>query len=376
MRKLQYLILVLISLTLLGACVQESGELNPPPTVTQTQKPEETPSTDGENLAAIVKDSTPVVLKAAVTNGKYLCETPDQKILFARSYELSEQSDERGATTPIFTRVYITGADGTVEETRLPEFTDIEKARYSPTGDYLALLDLDGENRILYIFDTQTGKLLNMGEEGLGLSTADFCWGVNNTLYSISGNYEAMQLMKADLTGELAISSVEERQITQGRVAFVGNTLFLCDLDDDEGIFKVDVQTGARERLAKGLVFEVSPNGRYLVALSLREGEEEGELVDVNLLDLQEGSELLVAQNIFIAACGFVDNTLYLLTNSEREDYPSLLQYFDIQTKELKEQCLTLAETFTATPNKGLVLPVFMDEKNYYVTYLYDIKNS
>ena len=153
------LIITIILSTLLVACKPEIVVQSTPENTKGTEVPKGSdeiipiqPAADTSKSLTIKKDGTETKIPLIIDNGEYLCEAGENNILFGRTEDsvmkLVKKDTDSG------------------EETTLPdEFTLIESAKVSSSGNYIAVLDIFEESRTLYVYDIKNEDIYNLGED-------------------------------------------------------------------------------------------------------------------------------------------------------------------------------------------------------------------
>lgn len=298
----------------------------------------------GADLAAAVSvmeiDGRPQSLSVLLDNGKYLTTGTGGSIVYAVPYLPDSEQDTEQIVKE---ELWIRHPDGSHQQIGSGDFYDIREAQYSADGRYLGILDARTDDQVLFVYDTQTGDVSNLGEEGLGDFTTSFVWdGAHNTIYAMSGTDEALQLVRYDFdapAGTPRVSSVEERNGSDSAIAYADGKIYFAD-QEDMMICQVDAATGERKELAPGTSMSLSPNGRYLAVLVMRPADEEEVTFDLVLLDAETGAELAqIMQGVYVEDFMFdyaLDDLYFTTQNYEgtSADYPFALMRYSISTGE------------------------------------------
>jgi hypothetical protein len=135
-----------------------------------------------------------------ITNGKLLCWRPDGMAYVHVTPFFLGAND--GSELTSYEKIYISSVD-TNTPTLLTDFeyTSIIKAEFSANEQYLAFLEEDDSNRLLYIYDfkSNTNQVATASEAGFGADTANFTWGSGeyaNTIFAITGNTGGKRLYR------------------------------------------------------------------------------------------------------------------------------------------------------------------------------------
>lgn len=337
----------------------------------------------GADLAAAVSvlevDGAPRSLAVLLDNGKYLAAGPGGAIVYAVPYLPDEGGD---AEQVVKEELWVRGQDGSHQQIGQGDFYDVREAAYSADGRYLGILDAGPEEQVLFVWDTVSDTLSNLGEEGLGDFTTSFVWdGSGHTIYAMSGTDEALQLLRCDLDaaqGATSVSSVEERNGSDSAISFADGRVYFAD-QTEQMICEVDVATGQRTSLAPGVSMSLSPNGRYLAVLDMRPADEEEVTFDLLLRDAATGDELaVIMENVYVEDFMFdsASGDLYFTTQNYEgvsADYPFALLRYSISSGDTglvgysRSELIEVAEApgtlyiiyyFTSTDNMKSMLPV------------------
>lgn len=337
----------------------------------------------GADLAAAASvmeiDGEPKSLAVLLDNGKYLTSGPGGSIVYAVPYLPDSQQD---TDQLVKEELWLRRSDGSEEQIGTDDFYDVRQAAFSPDGRYLGILDARVSDQVLFAFDTETGTVMNLGEEGLGNSTTSFVWDAQQpVIYAMSGTDGALQLLRYDFgaaDGQPRVSALEERNGSDSALAYANGTLYFADQEQME-ICAVDTQTGQRRTLGPGMSLRLSPNGRYLAVLVMEPVAEEEVTFDLVLLDAETGEQLAsIIENVRIEDYMFdsaLDNLYYTTQNYEgvSEEYPFALVRYSISSGQ--NECIGYSRTelfqaadqpgtlcliyyFTSTDNMKSMLPV------------------
>lgn len=379
MKKLIYIVLIMT--TLLFACKPQGTEQETPE-VSNTPVPEvsieivpETTAQPVQTMPVIKKDGEEKVIPLIIENGEYLCELPNEKIVYSRM-------DEK------FSAIKLLFKDlNSSEEVDLSaEFTSIESASPSKSGNFIAIIDIFEENRTLYVYDMQTDEMYNLGEEGLGTVTISYAWDYeNDILYSISGSEGKLNLKKIDFTQGRVITDLDDQNIDQGEIKTAKGAIFFSDTSKNENgeIYKLN---GGREKVSDGLVFALSGDAKYL-AVQTESAGAEGDISDVTILDLQTDQKYDVIKDAAVTKFGFNKDNVFYLASADVEDmlYITTIFKYDTATQSLTKEFNTMASIFHISESKNrLYLPIYFFTRqlasgtvpnDHYETYVYDFES-
>ncbi|MDP2892302.1 MAG: hypothetical protein Q8O09_04120, partial [Bacillota bacterium] len=292
----------------------------------------------------------PTSLPVLMTDGRYLCSTPDGKLmLFARSIQSEISGGTQSGDNADFTMEALWTMDSTSgKKARITdmEFYPVMDAEFSPDGSKLAFTTQQEDNAmVLGLYDMTTGDLRELNEEGLGSTVVGFAWGSGNIIYCMSGEEDALQPMKYDLNmpeGE-RVSSVEEQQAAATEIVFLNGDLYFNDaVDTKDRIYRLRPDTFKREEFAEGADFKISPDGKWMAIQESAVTPEGEECYNFKIKDIGLGSETVFLENANIYDyCWSADSsTLYFLrdaSNAEQSGYPMLLCSYAPKTDEIPE---------------------------------------
>ncbi len=314
---------------------------------------------------------TPLLLQ----NGRFLSAAPDGVIAFSRVYQPSEPALEQEEYL-LSETLWTLESNGRLQNVDTPEFFYIDQAAYSHDGRYLALLDTSIENRVLYVYDFSTEALINLGEEGFGSQTTSFAWAdTENALYAMSG-YSVLQLMVCAFSedGSFQINAVEENAGSEGSIAVSGQRIFFADSIEGQ-VYDI---TDTRRPLTTGVDIKISPDGRKLLVLETKPGQDEQVSTSLKLCDVETGDTTLIASHGEIIDFCFVQNNMVYYTDASVEHtangYNYGLYVYDVDTGSA-----SVLKALSTTPkmsaaNGKLYLIDYIDngENGFYATYVFD----
>jgi len=335
----------------------------------------------------LMLNGSALAMQTLVENGKYLSTTPQGSILFARSYVPSTQEDLEQVVKE---RMWMLDSSGKMTQFELPDFYDVQKAETSSDGKYLAILDAGLESNVLYVLDTESGMLHNLGEEGFGNQTTSFVWDNERpVIYAMTGS-GTLQLTKYDFSVEEGsrINSVEEMPGAESKIQLVGDLIYFADkdaaLDEEQGvrgvIYAVNKNTGARSTVGEGVDFTIAPDGSHMAALVPQPVDDQQEALSLQITSLMaEDEPTPVPDSTFLEAYGFGTDgdTLYYTTREYEgvtEEYPIALLKYTLSTGQ--SELLAYSKTGRFVPGKGagelyVIDYNIQDFNNFYTTYVY-----
>ncbi len=320
-------------------------------------------------------------LPVLIENGEYLCTTPSGDIIFYRQVIPSA-----GQETELVLKYEIYSiTDGKQTKMDIPELYGVDKAAVSPSGKYLAILEDGISDRVLYVYDFDTGALQNLGEEGFGNITSSFVWDQReDVIYAMTG-FGDMQLTRYDYAqpeGE-RLSSVEEKNGAESALAISGDKLYFADQQMASGeIYSVSIETAERSGVAPGVGFALAPNGRLLVARTNVVTGEGSPSSNLDLIELQTGEVTSILKNEIVEDVAFDADSgaLYYTTQTydgARGEFPYAFLKYTVETGKTDFLGYSKTGTFKPSPKAGeiYIIDYFeQDDANYPVTYVYSAK--
>lgn len=316
--------------------------------------------------------NTPLLLQ----NGKYLASAQDGRIAFSRSYSSNEPD-----VYPISEKLWILDPNGRIQNIDVPEFYSIDKASFSPDGNFISILDVSIENRVLYVYDFSTGELINLGEEGFGSDTAAFAWSdINNTLYAVTGE-ESMHIMSCAFSssGTFTMKEIGESPGPEGKLRVSQGRLFFSDSTGDSGKI-YDIGVKLRE-ITNGIDFTVSPDGKTMLVLEASSSVNEEVLTSLKLCDIETGVSTYIVKNAKISDFCFSLNggKVYYTDASVSEpsgEYTFGLFSYDINAASDQQIALCNTGDFVMSVKPGVIYLIYYINNNnnsFYATYSYDL---
>ena len=328
-----------------------------------------------EGRSILFKDGqvsdTPLLLQ----NGRFLAASPDGIIAFSRVYQPSEPALEQEEYL-LSETLWTLEPNGRLQNVDTPEFFYIDKAAYSYDGRYLAVLDVSIENRVLYVYDFTNGTLINLGEEGFGSQTTSFAWSdTQNALYAMSG-YSALQLMACDFSsdGTIKINAVEENAGNEGNIAVFGQRVFFADSVAGQ-VYEIGE---TRRSLTTGADIKVSPDGRRLLVLETKSGQDEQVSTSLKLCDVETGDTTFISSQGEIVDFCFAQNNMVYYTDAgveqTTEGYGYGLYVYDVDTGSAPElKAMATTPKMSAANGRLYFIDYIGDGDNgFYATYVFD----
>ncbi len=314
---------------------------------------------------------TPLLLQ----NGRFLSASPDGVIAFSRVYQPSEpalQQEEYLLSETLWTLE----PNGRLQDVDTPDFFNIDKAAYSGDGRYLALLDTSIENRVLYVYDFANEVLINLGEEGFGSQTTSFAWSdTQNALYAMSG-YSALQLMVCMFSddGSFQINAVEEAAGNEGSIAVSGERVFYADSVDSQ-VYEIEE---TRQPLTSGVDIKISPDGKKLLVLEMKSGQDEQVTTSLKLCDIETGNTTLITDiGEIVDFCFALNNVVYYTDASVEQTtagYGYGLFVYDVDTggAPVLKALATTPKMSSANGKLYFIDYIGDGGSGFYATYVFD----
>jgi hypothetical protein len=321
-------------------------------------------------------DDEPYQLPVLLEDGIYLCAAPDGTIFYARPF-LPDSSQETELV--LKNELWTMDAAGGRRKLDIRDFYDVVQASVSPSGVYLGVLESGLANRVMYVYNLETGDLQNLGEEGFGDITTSFVWDErDDIIYAMTGS-GVLQLTKYDysLPEQERVSSVEEMNGAESRLALAGYDLYFADQQSGPRgqIYCVDVRTARRSAVTQGIELALSPDGRRLVSRL----PEDSVSVSLQFRDISTGAEKIIANNLIVEnyAFGADSDILYYTTQTYegiRGEYPFAFIKYNVSTEESEFLGYSKTGTFVPGTTAGEIYIIDYFERenhNFPVTYLY-----
>lgn len=325
---------------------------------------------------------TPLLLQ----NGRYLAAAPDGRIAFARRYKPEEPALDQTSYL-LSDKLWILNPNGRIFSVDVSDFYMIDQAAFSYDGRYISILDISIENRVLYVYDFETERLINLGEEGFGSQTSAFAWSdVSDTLYAMTGN-DALQMRACTFSpdGDFAISAVEEEAGAEGYIAVSQGRLFFADKSAGRSgeIYEIGDE---RRAMTQGIDFCVSPDGEMLLVREIQPSESEEDeqvLTGLKLYDIVSGKVIQITSQSVIESYCFSQNGGKVYYNDALVDeksavagYDYALYAYDIVSGTSKQVAFCSTGIFASSQTAGQIYLIdnIDEDANLFATYVYDIK--
>lgn len=318
-----------------------------------------------------------------ITNGKILCWKPDgMAYVYVAPFFLGGSDS---AVSMNYEKIYISNFDSTTPTLLTDfEYTSIIKAEFSDDGNYLAFIDEDGPNRLLYIYDfkNSTKQVATASEAGFGADTAAFTWGSGdyaNTIFAITGEGETLQLMaytqQAGSTGP-KVETLVENAFTQGSMGFFDGKVYYSQQSVDSsqnGVFSFDPATKITNRICDGLEFEMN---RKTGAMAISTGQ------GLKIFYPRTRTDKVVVENKSIFSSVWATDgselyyTVYKYDPNTNERYKLTLYQYNTLTKENTEITDIVEGDFKPSDKNSEILMVciYNQEDQFFVPITYRIE--
>jgi len=330
-----------------------------------------------DKIPILLKDGKEVTLPVAMQNARYLCSAPDGNMLFARTVLPDTSQDVEDVTTE---KLWLAETSGKKTQLNIDSFYNVKQASFSSDGRYLAVLDSQFDKSVLYVYDFDTGDLINVGEEGFGNLTSSFTWNKSkDIIYAMTG-YMTLQLMQYDLSAkDNKVAAVEEQEGAISDIGLAGGKLYFADSSAGEKgtVYSVDINTAKRTEIGEGISILVSPNQKYAAVLQLQPTDEEAQYVNVVLVNLETGKKSTILRNAVLEDYAFTskEGKLFLVYDGgDQENFPYVLAEYNPNTNEFKKIAnICTSSIESETNSEMLMITDFISEVNneFQVTYEY-----
>lgn len=317
------------------------------------------------SLPVISREGEPENLPVLIEDGTWLTQTEAGVIYYAVPYVPGEGSD---AEDVVKQQLWMQSGTRSGSPVLSERFYDIRHAAVSYDGRYVGILDARAESQLLFVYDMQTGELMNLGEEGFGDYTVSFLWMPNtDVIYAMSGTATSMQLLKYDFNlaaGSPRVESVEERSGAEAAISYAGGRIYFAD-QIDMTVYAVDLRSGQRQTLGSGIDCAISPDGRTLAVLQMRLLNDIDMVFDLVLMDPATGAVTqTVQENTEVEAFMFAPDSDRLLYTTHAaaevsEDYPfALFSYVPGADPQLL--CTSRTERIEVSPVPDLLYFIYV----------------
>lgn len=336
-------------------------------------------NTYAEGKKVVLKDNVLIDTPMLLQNGKYLATAPDGRIAFSRRYKPDEQALEENKYL-ISDKLWIQDPNGRTQALDVDEFYSIDKAAFSNDNNYLCILDVSIDNKVLYVYDFNAKELKNLGEEGFGDQTVDFAWSdIDNTLYAMSGT-DNVQLMACEFTdeGTRHITAVEETKGGECEIEVSNGKIFLADKTNKGVIYEIGE---TRREITKGVDFRISPDGKTMLVLEAASHEGEQVSTNLKLCDINTGKSQYIEMSKHSEIMDF-----YFSQNGSKVYYTDVsipiedtvdgyiygLFSYDILGAAGERVALTSTTEFVPGDKPGQIYLIEFVDDNY-ATFIYDL---
>ncbi len=358
----------------------------------------ELPSIDSVNTKPVkhsvaLYNGEELILYPEFENAVYAATGPSGDVVYVRTISPSTSLDTEDVTVD---EIWISkkGASNPVLLDTGIEFYGITDAVFSHDGKYLAILDSSKDNAVLYLYDFESNKLVNTGEEGFGTFTTGFSWDLdNNTIYAMAGPSDAIQLLKFDPDDpDSGVTAIEEEPGFISSITYAGGYIYCIndetselirikaeangsgtDIDvndkdisssddaqtdsgesDNSNVQNEDDPTPKREIISPAVSFRLSPDGKKAMVL-YNDNSDRSEIYSLYLIDLESLKSELILENIDPETWGFLpDGKQYYIMENKKENrssFPYELLIYD--SSKLINSCDIKSEMLTADRTTG-----------------------
>ncbi len=338
----------------------------------------------GEAEPVLYVNGEPQELEVLIQNGRYLCTLQDGSKLFVRSYLPDYAQDTERVLKE---RLWIMPADGVAQELGTRDFYSVESAAQSADGQYIAILDSGISNKILYVYDQQSGILHNLGEEGLGDYTVSFVWDAQKpVIYAMTGSTQ-LQLTKFDFAQSVdsveRVTSLGEIKGAESSLEIRNNKIYYVDKSAQPGgiCYSVDLETGERMQVSSGIDFAIAPNGIDMMTVVPSQVEEAAVLLTLQHVNLKTGDVQKIAENLLLENNNYAfsadGSAFYYATPAEdghAGGYPFAFYAVEMDTLTQKQiGLLRTAQIMTGGAGREayLIDAVIKQNANNCTTYIY-----
>lgn len=281
----------------------------------------------------------------------------------------------------------VVNASGKLTDLGLPAFTSIQQAAFSASERYFGFIDVNVESQVLYVYDFQSGKLFNLGEEDFGVNTASFCWADDeDAVYAVTGN-ENMRIAKCTFTDtSLILTNVIGKVSGQGKLADNGDDLILANNAAGEHgiIYAYNKRTGEKTFLCEGVDFALAPDREAMAVVEYLDYGEEVGYGNFKIYSFLNASETMVVQGGIVESFAFLpSSTLLIYTDGSQSDatyrYNHALVTYDMGTSTNETLGYLTAGRFILSSNARILYLIGdylgSDGKYHYTTYEMDWKD-
>ena len=226
---------------------------------------------DIENTAVYEKevlriDGVPSTSEVLIPDGVYLCtDVRNGDVLYSQ-----RKSFDEGLETHSYEELWLADSSGERSRVLNFEFYTIERAAFSPSGHFLAVLERTEEGANLYAFNTNTWELAaDLTSEGFGNMVSSFTWDrLGTKIYAICLN-DGIALHEYDFSVPSSAKrhlSVYNGNIDEGSLGFHDGRVYFTysDMDDGTWIYSIMPKGGASIKFREGSAFAISKDGAFM----------------------------------------------------------------------------------------------------------------
>ena len=319
------------------------------------------------SMKLAVKDGQTMSGSILYTDAKFVCWDKDMKrALFTKPTGQLAQSGEGTAD-----ELWYADKEGMKEKAAEVTVSSLTQAEFSPSGRYIALAEQNDGMMVLSVLDTQTGRLANTSEEGLGTYCTGFGWDKSSDiLYACVGEGTFTVRSYDPDSGEketLAEAYLGKLEVLGGKLAYISA------VSGSTRLTMYDLASKKVEHIAAAMSFTVSPDGRYA---ALETAGENG--TDLKVLRLGSDDVKQLAENADVIKTFWnEDGTELTYLLGEENEFPIGMYRYDATSGNIKKEMNLINSTVSLSNESGELLVSLMYSKkdNYYpVTFILQTK--
>lgn len=327
----------------------------------------------------VVVDGAARILPVLIENGTFAAQR-EQVILYTRPYTPDANESEMAGE-----ELWALTDDDRITQMNLPPFTSVQNVSFSTGGRFIGFIDVTVNSRVLYVYDQETDRLYNLGEEGIGNTTMTYAWAKeDDALYAITGT-EQLRLIRCEfIEGALDVRIIADDVSGEGKIEDFGNAVIFADnLAGEHGIiYRIDKTTGEKTFLTEGMDFKISPDGAMMAVLTYNDFGEEQAYVNLKTYSFSDQSEKVIEEGAIIESFVFLPSSNILLySDGTKSDYTYrflyALQSCNLNTGEMTTLAHMATGTFYLSEDSSecyLIDYYLGDDGRYnYTTYVYTL---
>lgn len=314
------------------------------------------------------KDGNTMAGSIFYTDAKFICWDKDMKrALFTKPTGQIAQGGEGTVD-----ELWYADKEGMKEKAAEATVSSLTQAEFSPTGRYIALAEQNEGMMVLSVLDTQTGRLANTSEEGLGTYCTGFGWHESkDLLYACVG--EGTFTVRSYEPASGAKETLAEAYF--GKLEVIGDKLaYISAVSGSTRLTMYDITSKKVEHIAAAMSFAVSPDGKF-AALETA-GTDGG--TDLKVLRIGSDEVKQLAENADVIKMFWnEDETELIYLLGEEDEFPIGMYKYDSSTGNTTKEMNLINSTVNRSNEDGELLVSLMYNKkdNYYpVTFILQIK--